>query len=100
MNEKFYISFDNNIEKKIVFLLFEQEETKDCWYLEERNYTVEWLKCKVVFREIPYYKISKKTYFKLRRLNEWDRHQINKYIYYIDLFKHWGVYEDLCEILI
>jgi hypothetical protein len=100
MNQKFYIGFNNNINKKIIFLIFKEEKINDCWYLEERTPILEWFKCRDVFKEIPCFEISKSTYFKLRKLNEWERHQINKFVYYIDLFKYWGIYEELCEGLI
>lgn len=101
MNEKFYMAFDNNIKRKIIFLLITEEKEKNvCWYLIESDSVPNWLRCRDVFKEVHFFEISRKTYFKLRRLNDWERHQINKFIYYVDLFKYWGIYEELCEGLI
>lgn len=100
MNQKFYIGFDKNINKKIIFLISKQGEKNDFLYLQEGDYSSSWLKCRNIFKEIPCFEISKSTYFKLKKLTEWERYQINKFIYYIDLFKYWGVHEELCEVLI
>lgn len=100
MNQKFYMTIDNNSERKTIYLIFKQEEESDCWYLRETDVVPSWRKCRDIFKEVPCFEISRKTYFKLKKLNDWERHQINKFIYYIDLFKYWGVYEELCEVLI
>lgn len=102
MNEKFYIAFNNNnIKRKIIFLLTtEEKKTNDCWYLIESDSVPSWLQCRMVFKEVDYFEISRKNYLRLRKLNDWERHQINKFFYYIDLFKYWGIYEELCEGLI
>lgn len=99
MNQKFYISFDNNFERKTIYLILAEEENK-CWYLRETDVVPNWRKCRDIFKEVHLFEISKNTYFKLKKLNEWERHQINKFIYYSDLFKYWEVYEELCEVLI
>lgn len=99
MNQKFYMAIDNNSERKTIYLIL-NEEQNDCWYMTEADYNPTWRKCRDIFKEAHFFEISKKTYFKLKKLNDWERHQINKFIYYSDLFKYWGVYEELCEVLI
>jgi hypothetical protein len=110
MNEKFYLSFENNIDlmskNKQIFIFHLHEENINCWCLRERYFTdgnyPAWTRNRTsLFKETRNIcLISKLTFFKLYNLSEIKRYKINKYLYYKDLFKSWGVYEELCEVLI
>lgn len=110
MNEKFYFSLEKDIDlisqNKQIFIFHLREENINCWCLREKYFTdgdyPEWKRTrKSLFKEVRNIcSISRLTFFKLYNLSEIKRYKINKYVYYKDLFKYWGVYEELCEALI
>lgn len=100
MTENYYISITTEESKtKTIFIIHQNEKGKDCFFLTEMGLP-SWQKCKDISKETNIHPISKNIFYKLKKLNDFKRYKIYKYVYYRDLFKDWGVYEELCEVLI
>ena len=103
MNQKFYINFNNDENQiyrtKIIFILYIDKDKNEYWYLREEFAPV-WKKTNDISKENYFYPITESVFYKLKNLNYEKRYKINKYCYYKDLFKNWGVLDEIIECFI
>lgn len=103
MKTKYYVCFDNDYfqNQKILFLIkISIRNTNvgyESWCLRQGKNPSWKMTRNIFFESKNIFEVNDIVFYKLFNLSKYKRNKINKYDNQIDLFKDWGLLEQVCE---